>query len=92
METTYIDLNHYRGAQLVDTLQNAADTLQHLQLIKMLQPKFGKDGNQYCFLYGELPNDCIVGFGDTPYLAMLDFSHNFYNSKATPNPTKEDER
>lgn len=31
-----------------------------------------RDGNQYCFTWGVFPEG-VVGFGDTPYKAMLEF-------------------
>ena len=37
------------------------------------------DGNQYCWLFGENLQVGIAGFGDTPYLAMLDFNKAFYD-------------
>jgi len=61
-----------------------------LSILKALNPKFSKDGNQWCYLYGELPNDCIVGFGDTPYDAMNDFVKNFYSQKAVMVSNKTD--
>ena len=81
MSEPYLDANHYRVQQLVDTLQCSADQLGALQLIEKLKPKFSKDGNQWCYLYGELPNDCIIGFGDTAVQAMYDFQKNFLTAK-----------
>jgi hypothetical protein len=66
------------------------DTLQHqdkMNLIieqieynkfAMLKPKVSIDGNQYCVLYGENLQEGIAGFGDTLYLAILDFNKSFY--------------
>lgn len=83
MENVKIDFDHWQGAAIGDQLRQNAEAEMNLQLIRSLNPVFSKDGNQFCFLYGTLPNDCIVGFGDTPYLAMCDFTKNFYNSKAS---------
>jgi len=44
----------------------------------MLNPKVSIDGNQYCVLYGEDLQSGIAGFGDTIYLAILDFNKQFY--------------
>jgi len=82
MNGTFIDADHWKGAQILDEVIAQTQTRSELQIIEMLKPEFSKDGNQYCYLYGTLPNDCIVGFGDTAYLAMADFCKNFYNSKA----------
>ena len=77
-----LDQNQTEQWNLISTLQSLAWEKQHLQLIEALKPKFSKDGNQFCFLYGELPNDCVVGFGDTAAKAAADFYNNFHNEKA----------
>jgi|JI9StandDraft_1071089.scaffolds.fasta_scaffold442294_2 hypothetical protein len=81
-----IDFEHWKGSQIGDEITNQLDLERRLSIIKALNPKFGKDGNQWSYLYGELPNDCIVGFGDTPHDAMDDFVKNFYNQKAVIAP------
>ena len=82
--TNYLDAEHWRVAQLVDALQAAAEELMAMQLISQLKLTPTKDGNQFCFLYGTLPNDCVVGFGDTVGAAMHDFNKNFWQEKASP--------
>lgn len=53
-----------------------------LLFISMLDVKFGVDGDQYYYIYGELPEkSCIVGFGDTPFFALEEFVNNFYGQK-----------
>lgn len=79
---THIDFDHWLGSQIGYELMSAAEDLKYLQLIGVLKPEFSQDGNQFCFLYGDMPNDCVVGFGDTAALAMRDFYSNFYNKKA----------
>ena len=44
----------------------------------MLRPKISIDGNQYCVLYGDNLQEGIAGFGDTLYLAILNFNKNFH--------------
>lgn len=80
--TAYLDPNHYQTAQIADELNAAATELRSLQIIGQLKPTLSKDGNQFCFLLGEAPNDCCVGFGDTVAKAMQDFCYNFFNYKA----------
>jgi hypothetical protein len=46
-------------------------------LISVLGPKLSKDGNMWCFLYGEDLQSGVAGFGETPYSAMVDFDRNF---------------
>ena len=77
-----IDFDHWKGSQIGDEISNQLDLERRLSIINALNPTFSKDGNQWCYLYGELPNDCIVGFGDTPHDAVNDFVMNFYNQKA----------
>lgn len=77
-----LDANHWKVAQLVDELNAAATEKRALQLIEMLKPELSKDGNQFCFIYGKMPNDCVVGFGDTVGQAMYDFNKNFWNYNA----------
>lgn len=43
-------------------------------LFSMLKPKIFKDGKQWCVLYGNNIQDGIAGFGDTPYLAILNWN------------------
>lgn len=43
-------------------------------LMAMLKPSVSIDGNKWCVLYGDNLQDGVAGFGDTPYLAMLDFN------------------
>lgn len=37
-------------------------------------PVLRRDGNQWCALYGDLPNG-VAGFGDSPAAAMRDFDN-----------------
>lgn len=84
---TLLDGDHYKTVQLVDTLMANANVQANLDLIEALKPKFFQDGNKFCYLYGELPNDCVVGYGDTAYEAMCDFSKCFFTGKpAKQNP------
>lgn len=64
---------------------NNEELKERLLVITMLKPRFGKDGNQYFYILGSLPEpDCIAGFGDTPELAMIAF-HNEWKGTKTPN-------
>jgi hypothetical protein len=48
-----------------------------LMLIQTMRPKLSKDGNVFCFLYGETLQEGIAGFGETPMKAAFDFCHSF---------------
>ncbi len=80
---TKIDYDHWKGAQIGDIQTEIVNEQFELQIIAMLKPNLSLDGNQYCFTYGEVPNDCIQGFGDTAIQAARDFKKNFYQEKAT---------
>jgi hypothetical protein len=54
-----------------------------LALIGELKPKFFKDGNMWCFLYGENLQEGVAGFGETPYQAMFAFEKSFRNEYIT---------
>lgn len=84
-----IDFNHHLGARIADEIQNNLAEQRKLELINKLNPTFTKDGNQFCYLYGENLQEGIAGFGDTPYLAMNDFCQKFYNEKIVTNTNKE---
>jgi len=53
------------------------ETEQQMVIMKMLKPKIYKDGNKWCVLYGENIQDGVVGFGDTPIKAIIDFNISF---------------
>ena len=80
-----IDFDHWQGSQIADVIMRNLNEQSDLQIIQALNPEFSQDGNQYCFLYGELPNDCVIGFGETPLKAMVDFVYNFRSQKAIDN-------
>lgn len=79
--TNYLNPNHWQTAQLVDELNAAATEMRTLQFIEQLKPVLSIDGNQYCYLLGEMPKDYVVGFGDTTWKAAQDFHNNYINSK-----------
>jgi len=79
-----IDFDHIRGEQLANEAHNNLILEGELSIIASLKPEFRREGDQWMYLYGEMPEHYIVGFGDTPYKAMLDFNASFYNAKAKP--------
>ncbi|MCL2185831.1 MAG: hypothetical protein FWB86_08285 [Treponema sp.] len=52
-----------------------------LQMIGLLKPKFYKDGNAWCFRFGEDIASGVCGFGDTPYEAARAFYKNFMSEQ-----------
>jgi len=47
------------------------------------KPKILPDGNQWCVLLGDNIQEGVVGFGDTPRKAVVNFNHNFDNQTLT---------
>jgi hypothetical protein len=41
--------------------------------VVVFKPTLSRDGNQWCFLFGESLAEGVAGFGDTPALAATDF-------------------
>lgn len=75
-----VDFSHEQGIFLANKASELLDEEAVFSLIRNLSPKFSKDGNQYCFCYGEMPVHYVVGFGETPAKAAHDFYNNFYKS------------
>ena len=53
---------------------------EEYNLFSMLKPKLYKDQNTWCCLLGEDIISGISGFGDTPYLAILDWQRSFHKN------------
>ena len=53
-----------------------------MRYIRALPVVLSKDGNQHCFLYGENLQEGVAGFGDSVYLAMLDFNKEWHKEQA----------
>ena len=56
-----------------------------------LGAKLIKDGNQWCYIYGKLPeSNCIVGFGNSPEEALWNFYKEFIKTTATVKEASHD--
>jgi len=75
--THYLDADHWSVHQLVRELTVSAEEARTLQFIKLLNPKLSKDGDQWCYILGEMPKDYVAGFGASPFLAAQDFVSNY---------------
>ena len=51
------------------------------ETISALKPVFSRDGNQFCFLFGENLQEGIAGFGDTTWLAAENFYNNLHSEE-----------
>lgn len=78
----HLDERQAGQSSLLDEMLSRLDTLKELDLIEKLKPSFKKDGDQYCYLYGENLQEGISGFGATPAEAMSDFYKAFWNDTA----------
>lgn len=61
-------------------------------LLALLRPAVSIDGNKWCVLYGEDLQNGVAGFGDSPYLAMLDFNAAWQRKLAPATPTPDMEK
>lgn len=57
---------------------DAAQDIKDHSLISVLQPSIQRDGDQWCILYGEDLQSGVSGFGESPYLAVMDFNIEWY--------------
>jgi len=57
---------------------NAAIEREEYNLFATIKPKLYKDGNAWCCLYGENQQEGIVGFGDTPWGAIMDWNKGWH--------------
>lgn len=69
---------HYDNEVSAIELQIAEES-KILNVISMLKPKFGIDGNQFYFLMGDDVQSGLAGFGDTAADAAYDFWKNWNN-------------
>lgn len=83
-ESDYFYSKSSRDADYADRRHEAAMGVlverQEYNLFAILKPKLTKDGDQWCVLYGDDLQQGIAGFGDTPYLAILDFNKAFHRA------------
>ena len=72
-------INHYEFLQNQEKLDYVI-TKSQLVFIETFNLKPYIDGNQWCILLGENIQDGIVGFGDSPFQAILNFNNQMYKS------------
>lgn len=65
--------------------RDAAIEAQEYNLVSLLKPRIFIDGYKWCVLYGDNLQDGVAGFGDTPYLAILDFNKQWHVSAGEEN-------
>lgn len=60
----------------MECIRETAYTMQRPSMV--LKPKLSMYENQWRALYGENLQEGLVGFGDSPHMAMLDFDVQYY--------------
>lgn len=66
-------------------LHTAAQTEDTFKLFSMIKPDIRRDEDVWEVFYGSNLMDGVVGYGDTPYLAVLDWNKS-WNKKAQEVP------
>lgn len=61
----------FYAEQIREEALNVAYEMQRPSTI--YRPSLKIDGSQWCALYGDNLQDGVIGFGDSPNLAMIDF-------------------
>lgn len=70
--------NSHQQAILFSAQQDVIYAQERSVIFEMLKPKLTKDGDQWCCILGSLPeDDCIVGFGESPNVAIDRFYRNY---------------
>jgi len=64
-------------AEAARARSQTAQESRDFNLFVTLKPTLQRDGNQWCVLYGK-DQVGIAGFGDSPYLAIIDFNKAWY--------------
>ena len=73
--------DNWKGTYTSNEKQKQAQLERYLMIFHALKPVLSEDGDKWCYLYGEYPANCIAGYGDTPYDAMIDFVNEFCTAK-----------
>ena len=73
------NLTDWDSTELRNTLESNSQILFESELFRTHGGQLLKDGNQWCAIVGDLPEpSCIVGFGDSPYLAICEWRNAFF--------------
>lgn len=76
---------HYSENAIIEGVHTTMELEQQKHVFQMLNPRLEIDGNQWCCIWGAMPELYIAGFGDTPAQAIRNFVSDYYTSKI---PTK----
>jgi len=68
---------HQQSGKTIDTNTADDEDERDLSLIRIFHPKIYIDGDMWCCLLGDNLQDGVCGFGDSPYMAALNFCRAF---------------
>jgi hypothetical protein len=67
-------MNDHINARIDESRLAAAVEAEEYNLVALLKPRVFIDQNRWCVLYGENIQDGVVGFGESPQLAVYAFN------------------
>ena len=70
---------HHNDLQHQEKMNNIISEGEYA-LFAQLRPKIYQDGSKWCVLYGDDMQIGIVGFGETPQKAVMDWNKKWYKS------------
>lgn len=75
-------LGYYEMQEIVIKTKENLELEEAFTIVKATGALLEVDGNQFCYISGQMPEPtCIVGFGSSPYHALMAFRSEFYNLK-----------
>ena len=73
-------LNEHDSHYLLNSCQETVSLQSDFAIVAGTGAKFGTDGDQYYYGFGELPEPTgIYGFGKTPREALMNFSRAYWS-------------
>lgn len=66
-------MENWQNQELHDQLMVNAQLQEDKTIFEMMKPRLEIDGNQWCCIWGIMPENYIAGFGDSPCKAISDF-------------------
>lgn len=74
----YLDSQQIFVYNLVSEMTTAVERNMRLDLISKTGARLERDGNQWCYIIGVMPEHYVAGFGNSPYDAMENFWNEFH--------------
>lgn len=73
----------WREEDIHSEISKTQSLAQYREVFQMLQPSIEIDGNQWCVIWGTMPEKYIAGFGDTLSQAVSNFYNDYLNQKVS---------